>query len=78
MVVLKFQTITVPSTEPETTYFRLGLKTTLHAWSLWPLNERFKAGSPAGPSIFFDNIYYKNNLNLKLIQTLLNFVKNFS
>ena len=48
MVGLKFQTITVPSADPDTTYFKLGLKATLRAASLWPLKLRFSAGSPAG------------------------------
>lgn len=43
---LKFQTITVPSNEDDTTYFKLGLKETDEIASLWPLNDLFKAGSP--------------------------------
>jgi len=40
--------MTVPSTEPETTYLRFGLNATLTTESLCPLNDLFKAGSPAG------------------------------
>lgn len=48
---LKFQTITVPSADPETTYLRFGLKATFKTASLCPLKDRFKDGSPAACSI---------------------------
>jgi len=47
-VGLKFQTITVPSAEPETTCFRFGLNATLQTESLWPLNDLLREGSPDG------------------------------
>lgn len=45
IIGLKFQTITVPSIEPEMTCLRLGLKQVDVTPSLWPLNERLRAGS---------------------------------
>ena len=48
IVGLKFQHITVPSADPDTTYFRFGLKATLHTESLWPLKLLLSAGSPEG------------------------------
>jgi hypothetical protein len=43
---LKFQTITVPSRLPETTYFKFGLKAIDVIASLCPLNDLFNDGSP--------------------------------
>jgi hypothetical protein len=42
---LKFQTITTPSNEDETTCFMLGLKTTDVTASLWPRKDRSREGS---------------------------------
>jgi len=42
---LKFHTMTVLSWEPEMHCFRLGLKHVEITPSLWPLNERLRAGS---------------------------------
>ena len=47
---LKFQTITVPSSEPEITYLRLELKQEEVTPSLWPLNERLSDGSATCPA----------------------------
>lgn len=44
-LALKFQTMTVLSSEPLTTCFKLGLKQTDLTPSLWPLNDRFSEGS---------------------------------
>jgi len=46
IVDLKFQTITVPSLEPETACLRFGLNATLQTPSLCPLNDLLRAGSP--------------------------------
>jgi hypothetical protein len=48
IVDLKFHTMTVPSYEPDTTYFKFGLKATLLTASLCPLKDLLSAGSPAG------------------------------
>jgi len=59
IVDLKFHTITVPSYEPDITYFKFGLKATLLTYSLCPLKDLFSAGSPAGLlSVIF--LYFLN------------------
>jgi len=66
MVGLKFQTITVPSADPDTTCFKFGLNATLHTASLWPLKDLLSDGSPAGCAIsacYFDIF---NILNFEL------------
>ena len=42
---LKFQTMTVLSFEPLITWFKRGLNLVQLTASLWPLNERLRAGS---------------------------------
>jgi len=68
MVGLKFQTITVPSVDPETTCFRLGLNATLHTASLCPLKDLLRAGSPDGyplpASLAFDILIFEFLLNI--------------
>ena len=78
---LKFHTMTVPSREPETTCLRLGLKQVESTPSLWPLNERLRAGSASAPGCpgtlladevlaplvvaFIMCIYFNLNLNIE-------------
>jgi len=47
---LKFQTMTVLSRDPLITWLKLGLKHVERIPSLWPLNERVKAGSACVPA----------------------------
>ena len=47
---LKFQTMTVPSTDPEMTCLRLGLKHEEVTPSLWPLKDLLRAGSATWPA----------------------------
>ena len=70
---LKFQTITVPSADPETTCLRLGLKATRQIESLCPLNDLLRAGSPAGslPCYYTFELFcilFLFNLYLNLVQ----------
>ena len=45
IIGLKFHTMTVPSRLPEMAWRRFGLKHVVVTPSLWPLNERLRAGS---------------------------------
>ena len=48
---LKFQTMTVPSSEPEITWRKFGLKQEEVTPSLWPLKERLSAGCSDVPPV---------------------------